>query len=461
MTETSRSWAAGYVVRALQLARDEAELSHQLDEVMEATAWLHTSPSDGVEQCLDGARTAPRDARRLPPDGAVEWVLLGAPNYRRANQLLLMNTSREQRAQLMDKFGILLSRGQDFPNAAHALVTRIESVWKTGVLQLPSRAPSHAPQHAPQHTPQHTSQHTSQHTPPETPSPVIHELERGDSAAIPTPLEPVPAGDIPLPDPSWFETFLRFAPRKFSPGEQSIPGTAAYRHQSLWKELGDWMETVTTTVLGPHWTGARHKNWQNGGNLYPYFWSKIFPENSAFTDMFHVGVQFTSDPGRIPIEQFDRSLAHFERKPVIAIWASASTLTWKRWAQGEPELVRDAMRIYDEVQHEALLYNPELWTEHGAGWRWRRRGGRGQESHAGADMHMQATGAHVLTPIRRYLQGVRGGEFPRSGSLVAPLVLMEDAVRSPELALRQVTSSLRIFGELVASTYQRLERERQ
>ena len=104
---TSRSWAAGYVLRALQLARDEARLTEQLDAVIRHLRWFLEASLD-EEDCRTGATVAGEDVRTLE-NGQQEWVLIKAPNYRNAGRLLDMRTSREEKVRLMAEFRRLLA----------------------------------------------------------------------------------------------------------------------------------------------------------------------------------------------------------------------------------------------------------------------------------------------------------------------------------------------------------------
>lgn len=430
----SRTWSVGYVHRALQLARDEQVADEQVTEIRQTVEWLLATPED-AQAVIAGAADAPCDVRRLPPDGRQEWVLLTSGNYRRAMQLLTMQTTKGEKLRLLEGFSGLLRHAPRPITGAHALVARIERDWR---LSAPSEALPPAP-------------------------------------LLPAPLDFIPlvlaeagppgdpAGDLsitgalPLPDPSWLELFARFQPGRVAKGSGSDPQSPSFRQRETWIRIADWMEALTATTLGDGWTGARHSNWQNSGHLSSAYWAKLYPVGSRFADMFHVGVQFTADQSKIPLEEFDPAYIDFANRPVIAVWASANENLWRKVEVTEPEVVAEGMRHYDRIQLEAIRTNPELWLARGAGWRWRRKGGRGADAHTGSDLNMRASGRHVLTPMLSYLDGVAQGRYPRSGHIFGPLITIEDAMRDPVRATDLIAASMRVISSLVASTYQAME----
>jgi hypothetical protein len=235
------------------------------------------------------------------------------------------------------------------------------------------------------------------------------------------------------------------------------PDSPSFHHRETWLRIADWMESLVAVTLGPGWTGARHANWQNSGHLSSAYWAKLHPVGSRFGDMFHVGVQFTADQTKIPLEELDPAYAAFADRPVIAVWASANENLWRKIEITEPTVVAEGMRHYDRIQLEALRLNPELWLERGSGWRWRRRGGRGAGALEGSDLNMKATGPHVLTPMPAYLEGMGQGQYPRSGHIFGPLISIDDAIRDPVRATELIASSIRVISTMIASTYAAME----
>jgi len=422
----SRSWSAGYLHRALQLARDELATPGHVEEVTQTVEWMAQTPAERQEM-IDGAGDAPRDVRRLPPDDRPEWVLLTCANYRRALQLLTMQTTRTEKQRLTEGFASLLQRAPQAVTGAHALVARIARDWNVGIS---------------------TDAGIRQPEPPMMMKRIV------PASAV----EAAPPVALPLPDPAWFELFARFQPGRVTAGSGSMPGTASFRHRDTWLRIADWMEALTSATLGDAWTGARHSNWQNSGHLSSAYWAKLHPANSRFADMFHVGVQFTADQRKIPLEEFDPTYATFANRPLIAVWASANENRWRKVEETEPTVVAEGMRHYDRIQLEAIRSNPELWLERGAGWRWRRQGGRGADARSGSDLNMKATGNHVLTPMPAYLTGLADGQYPRSGHIFGPLITIDDAIADPARTTQLIASSIQVISTMVASTYDAMER---
>lgn len=423
----SRTWSVGYLHRAIQLARDEAVADEQVAEIERTARWLVTTPED-EQLMMTGATDAPRDVRLLPPDGRAEWVLLTSGNYRRAMQLLTMETTRGDKLRLMEGFSGLLRQAPRSLTGAHALVTRIGRDW--GITAPASKT--------------------------EVAKPEVVATEALVAKAV-TPEVVAPRSALPIPDPTWFELFARFQPGRVAKGSGMDPDSPSFRHRETWLRIADWMEALVATTLGEGWTGARHSNWQNSGHLSSAYWAKLHPAGSRFGDMFHVGVQFTADQTKVPLEELDPAYAAFADRPLIAVWASANENLWRKTELTEPTVVAEGMRHYDRIQLEAIRSNPELWLERGAGWRWRRRGGRGVKAREGSDLNMKATGPHVLTPMPDYLEGLETGQYPRSGHIFGPLISIDDAIADPARATELIASSIRVISTMVASTYDAME----
>lgn len=473
--KSDKSWAAGYLHRAVQLARDEALRQEQVDAAARHLEWLLSAPSDR-EDCRSGATVAGADVRTLA-DGQREWVLFGGPNYRTAGNLLTAHTNRREQARLMGEFLRVVSGRAGVTSGAGALVARLEQKWRTGVtepaeivapstsaapeappakviapvtppapatlpveLVAPVTLPAHevpvleprtpVPQHAPAALPFQVATPTTPLAPER--APVVDEADAYAFAVAPE--------DLPLPDTAWFEAIIRHEKARFRAGEADDPSGPAAQRQRIWAETADWLREITLRALGPRWIAPPGK-WQMGGNLYGYYWAKVHPREHPLRSFFNVGIQITHKPKWI--KYFDDSLLHFKSVPVLALWATTNDDMIKRYREVDPEFVARAREIYRQIQMDAFEASPELWVEGGALVRYYLTEGHGH-----------------LTTARDYLKSVKSGRLRLDRStpsdLWSPLLPLTEAVAEPRRAANLIFSYLRILGKVLADTYDQI-----
>lgn len=424
----SRSWAAGYVLRALQLARDEARLTEQLDAVIRHLRWFLEASLD-EEDCRTGATVAGEDVRTLE-NGQQEWVLIKAPNYRNAGRLLDMRTSREEKVRLMAEFRRLLAEQSAVATGAASLVARIEQYWQTGVVaDVAVTARSH----------DHPDASIAPVMPPKAEDALVDVKVPARRPGLDDAFGVTPS-DLPLPDRAWFEAIVRHVPGKVVKGAADVPETREAHARATWGAIAAWITELTVIALGPTWSARPHQ-WQNSGHFSRYYWGKVYPTEHPLGDFFNVGVQIVQAPQWI--DEFDDSLRHHQDLPTLALWATTNDDKIKRRRRDKPEFVTHAEEIYGRNQMAAFTSSPELWVEGGALVRWYRI------EHGKPISH--------LTTARSFNESVAAGRLRMDSSakngLWSPLLPLSEAIADPRRASDLVFTYLRVLGAVIADTY--------
>lgn len=442
----SRPWAAAYLHRAVQLARDETAVPEQADLSVSAVTRLLTGPIDPGE-ARAGAEAAPGDVRTLP-SGAKEWILLSAANYRNASAAVNAQSPLAERRNLIEELNRLVVVSPRDTGAA-ALVKRMSDNWR---VPLPSastvstepRIPTDA---APQEiTPVELSPVDLGPPTMVPPNPLPAAALPVVSPVVPPVAIPAPAADgsLPTPDPAWLRVIASHAPGRVTKGATNIPGTTEHLRRETWSSIAQWMQALTVDVMGADWFAEPHRNWQNSGYLTGYYWAKIFPKVGDYGTLFNVGVQIAH---RVQwANELDDSLSAVGSGPLLALWVTTNDNAIARLQQTDPDRLQRYRRAYRVEMDRAFREWPELWLEGGALVRWYRRG----------------PGKRVvsrLVPARQYRAEVEAGRLRPDEcepDIWSPLLSLEEAIADPGRAAAFIARYLSPFGAILRATYQEM-----
>lgn len=456
----SKVWSAAYLHRAVQLARDEADTPDQLEQSVQALRWLCASDPDGID-ARDGAARAPLDCATTR-DGARDWVLLTAPNYRKAGSVFRALGSLQERVRLIDSFVRLLESSQR-QTAAHALVSRMRDEWhiaratSTEFATAPSEATgSEAVVSASDAPLTHALAVPVEDAPPEAPAPVITTPSVDSPVEVPAPPTPltretdvpptVVSSDVslPVPDPAWFALIAAHVPAKVTKGAKEVEGSLEFSRRETWDAIAEWMQRLTYAALGDGWTADPHRNWQNSGYLTGYYWAKVHPAHSAFGNLFNIGVQLSH---RIQwVDEFAPELEHYREVPSLAVWVTTNDNAVAALRTASPEQMDTFAAIYQRHSDAAFSRWPELWSDGGALVRWYRTNARGKF-------------ISRLVPFRQFRADVSSGVIDPARAtpgLWSPLMPLAEAIENPAAASDLIARFLRPFGSILHDTYEEM-----
>lgn len=434
----SKPWAAAYLHRAVQLARDERVVAEQADRSIEAVARLFVDAID-LADARAGAETAPTDVRTLP-NGAQEWILLSATNYRNASAAVNAHSPLAERRRFIEELHQLVVASNRDTGAA-ALVKRMSDNWRVALPSVAAHPPVTTEEVA-------ADALVTADTMPVAPS----EPDRPEPPVVvppvhpPTPPPPVGGERLPEPDPAWFRVIASHESAKVTAGAGSQPGTKEYLRRETWSQIGGWMQALTSAVLGPDWFAEPHRNWQNSGYLNGYYWAKLYPRVGDYGTLFNVGVQIAH---RVQwADELDDSLAATGQGPVLALWVTTNDNAIDRLRQTDPERLHRYRRIYRTEMDRAFREWPELWLEGGALVRWYR------------PLSVRRSVSR-LVPALHYRSEVQSGRIDPercAPDIWSPLLPLEEAIADPARTAAFIARYLPAFGAILQATYAEMAR---
>lgn len=445
----SKPWAAAYLHRAIQLARDEQIIPEQANRSVAAISRLLVGPIDSSD-ARAGAETAPTDVRTLP-NGSQEWILLSATNYRNASAAVNAHSPVAERRRLIEELHQLVAESSRDTGAA-ALVKRMSDSWR---VPLPS-------QQAPTPVIATPVIATPVIATPVITTPVIAAPDSAPTEATLSPAEPsvalvpemhspvppAPADTValPLPDPGWFQLIVGHESARVTPGAMDQPGTKEYLRRQTWAKIAEWMQALTTAALGPDWLAEPHRNWQNSGYLNGYYWAKLYPRIGEYGTLFNVGIQIAH---RVQwANELDESLGTVGSGPVLALWVTTNDNAIDRLRQTDPARLERYRQIYRSEMDRAFREWPELWLDGGALVRWYRQ--------VSAKKSVSR-----LVPALRYRADVQAGRVnPETCTpdIWSPLLPLEEAISNPAKAAAFITQYLPPFSAILQETYAAMAR---
>ena len=429
----SKPWAAAYLHRAVQLARDEQVVAEQTDRSIEAVARLFVDAID-LTDARAGAEMAPKDVRTLP-SGVKEWILLSATNYRNASAAVNAHSPLAERRRFIEELHqLVLASGRD--TGAAALVKRMSDNWRVALPSVTAHAPVATDEVA-------ADAVVAADTMPVAPS----EPDRPEPSVVvppvhqPTPPPPVGGELLPEPDPAWFRVIASHESARVTAGAGNQLGTKEYLRRETWSKIAEWMQALTNAVLGPDWFAEPHRNWQNSGYLNGYYWAKLYPRVGDYGTLFNVGVQIAH---RVQwADELDDSLAATGHGPVLALWVTTNDNAIDRLRQTDPERLHRYRQIYRTEMDRAFREWPELWLEGGALVRWYR------------SLSVKRSVSR-LVPALHYRSEVQSGRLDPercTPDIWSPLLPLEEAIADPARTAAFIARYLPAFGAILQATY--------
>lgn len=439
----SKPWAAAYLHRAIQLARDEQIIPEQANRSVEAISRLLVGPIDSSD-ARAGAETAPNDVRTLS-NGSQEWILLSATNYRNASAAVNAHSPVAERRRLIEELHQLVAESSRDTGAA-ALVKRMSDSWR---VLLPSPQ-AHTPIIATPiiATPTIATPDSASNEAPLPPSePSVAEpraLVPEEHTATPPLSDDTVA--LPLPDPAWFRLIAGHESARVTPGAMDQPGTKEHLRRQTWAKIAEWLQALTDAVLGPDWFAEPHRNWQNSGYLNGYYWAKLYPRIGEYGTLFNVGIQIAH---RVQwANELDESLGTVGSGPVLALWVTTNDNAIDRLRQTDPARLERYRQIYRSEMDRAFREWPELWLDGGALVRWYRQ--------VSAKKSVSR-----LVPALRYRADVQAGRVnPETCTpdIWSPLLPLEEAISNPARTAAFIAQYLPPFSAILQETYAAMAR---
>jgi hypothetical protein len=439
----SKPWAAAYLHRAVQLARDEEVVPEQADRSIEAVARLFVDAID-PSAARAGAETAPTDVRTLP-NGAKEWILLSATNYRNASAALNAHSPLAERRRFIEELQqVVLASSRD--TGAAALVKRMSDNWRVALPSVVAQIPTAAEVAAAEEV--MAEEVTTTEPMPVAPSEQYAPEPPVVASPVPPPAPPSPIDGegLPVPDPAWFRVIASHTSAKVTAGAGNQPGTKEHLRRETWSKIAEWMQTLTSAVLGPDWFAEPHRNWQNSGYLNGYYWAKLYPRIGDYGTLFNVGVQIAH---RVQwADELDDSLAAAGGGAVLALWVTTNDNAIDTLRKADPERLQRYRRIYRTEMDRAFREWPELWLEGGALVRWYRQ--------ASAKKSISR-----LVPALHYRAEVHAGRLDPercTPDIWSPLLPLEEAIADPARTASFIAQYLPPFGAILQATYAEMAR---